>query len=73
MSKLAKFNGKVMGEYYQEVDGYWVFEPEPTGGYWNEHILVKIMYELRVLNAAWDLTIMTDPKVSDLGQGMEIE
>ncbi len=69
-SKVVKCNGKVIGEYYIEIDGRWVFEPGTKGGYWDEHILIKVLYELRVLNAAWDLQIMSDPKVSNLGQGL---
>ena len=59
-------NDKKIGEFYQEVGGYYVFEPEPGPGYWNEYILMRVMYELRKLNAVWDLQIMTDPKISNL-------
>lgn len=64
----AIIDGHTVGEFYREIDGYWVFEPDTKPGYWNEYILMRIMYDLRVLNAAWDLSIMTDPKISNLGQ-----
>ena len=62
-----KFNDNLIGEFYKEVDGFYVFEPVLKPGCWNEHVLMHVMYKLRTLNAAWDLQIMTDPKVSDLG------
>ncbi len=69
-SKVVKCNGKAIGEYYIDIDGYWVFNPDIKGGYWDEYLLIKVLYELRVLNAAWDLQIMSDPKVSNMGQGL---
>ena len=69
MSKPAMINRQQIGEYYQEIDGHWVFEPDrTTPGYWNEYILLKILYDLRVLNAKWDLMTMSDPKISDIGE-----
>ena len=62
-------NRQRIGEYYQEIDGRWVFEPDrTTSGYWDEYILLKILDELRVLNAKRDLMIMSDPKISDIGE-----
>ena len=62
-----KFNNVLIGEFYKETDGFYVFEPLLKPGCWNEHLLMHVMYKLRTLNAAWDLQIMTDPKVSSLG------
>ena len=65
MSEDMVYNGKKIGEFYQEVDGFYVFVPEPGPGYWNEHIIMRTLYELRKLNIVWDLQIMTDPKISN--------
>ena len=68
--KIAKINGKEIGHYYQEVDGFYKFLPDipEHPGYWDEYTLMCIMYDLRVLNADWDLHIMTDPKITNLSK-----
>jgi hypothetical protein len=39
-------NGANLGTLYQEVDGFWVYEPELKGGYWPAHLMHAIANEL---------------------------
>jgi hypothetical protein len=52
-------NNVVVGEVYQEVDGYYVFNPSTTRGYMNEYTLIGIAELLEVLNKSWDDEINT--------------
>lgn len=52
-------NGVKLGEFYIEVDGYWVFAPELRGGYWDEHVMEAISHRLKVMNAPWHQQIMS--------------
>lgn len=48
-------NGKKLGSFYMEVDGYYVFNPDmENGGYWNEYSLKLIIQKLEELNKEWD-------------------
>lgn len=48
-------NGKKLGQFYMEVDGYFVFQPDITnGGFWNEYTLKLILKKLEELNQEWD-------------------
>lgn len=48
-------NGKKLGQFYMEVDGYFVFQPDITnGGFWNEYTLKLILKKLEELNLEWD-------------------
>jgi hypothetical protein len=48
-------NGKKLGSFYMEVDGYFVFQPDPTNeGYWSEYSLKLIIQKLEDLNKEWD-------------------
>lgn len=47
-------NGKLLGEFYREVDGYYVFDPESGSGYWPEWLLRALADELEELNKEWN-------------------
>ena len=46
-------NGKVIGDVYREVDGYYVFWPTGTG-FWESHMLREIADLLDAANKPWD-------------------
>lgn len=48
------YNGKKLGQFYMEVDGYYVFLPENNSGYFNEYSLKLIINKLTELNKEWD-------------------
>ena len=48
-------NGVYVGEFYREVSGHYVYDPDRTkGGYWSEGMLIEIAEELQRLNKPWD-------------------
>ncbi len=48
-------NGVHIGEFYMEIDGYWVFEQKhENSGYWNAHVLRGIADKLDELNAPYE-------------------
>jgi hypothetical protein len=48
-------NGKKLGQFYMEVDGYYVFQADTeTNGFWTEYTLKLILVELEKLNKDWD-------------------
>lgn len=51
------FNNRVnIGEFYQEMDGYYVYEPnrDKISGYWPEWMLLELGGKLKELNKPWD-------------------
>ena len=46
-------NGKKLGEFYQEVDGFYVFLPIESSGFYSEEYLGALLFELQQLNAPW--------------------
>jgi hypothetical protein len=50
-------NSVELGQLLMEVDGYFVFFPECSGGFWNESILNQIAEKLGELNKEWDATV----------------
>lgn len=50
----AMCNSVKLGEILREVDGWWVFYPEPGGGFWSADILRSIVTKLDELNAPWE-------------------
>lgn len=52
---LTYLNGHVLGEFYREVDGYYVFVfADPNKGAWEAHVLREIADTLDEMNATWD-------------------
>ena len=47
-------NGVLLGEFYAEVDGYYVFTPKLRGGFWKSYVLRTIADKLDELNKEWD-------------------
>jgi hypothetical protein len=48
-------NGKKLGQFYMEVDGYYVFRIDTeNNGFWTEYTLKLILVELEKLNKNWD-------------------
>lgn len=48
----------VLGEFYQEVDGYYVWQPENyQGGCYSQEFLESLVKELQRLNAPWDAQV----------------
>jgi len=43
-----------LGKLYQEVDGFYVFNPKREGGVWSEHTLFEIAGILKTLNKPWN-------------------
>lgn len=44
-------NGRILGELYVEIDGFYVFQPDlSSSGYWNEYLLIVILNKLTELN-----------------------
>lgn len=44
-----------LGEFILDVDGYWVYFPNPErGGYYNEWFLHELLQILENLNRDWD-------------------
>lgn len=49
-----KTNGGLkLGEFYREVDGFYVFYPARTSGFYSEEYLGALIFELQQLNAPW--------------------
>jgi predicted secreted acid phosphatase len=53
-------NGVILGQVYQEVDGYYVFVPNPTNGFWEAYILRAIADMLDKKNEKWHKQVMKD-------------
>lgn len=54
-------NGKLIGNLYQEVDGFWVFwQEEALSGFWSQHVLRQLADKLEELNADWDRQLHED-------------
>lgn len=51
-----------LGEFYMEVDGFYVFEPESRTDYWPERILMALSLKLKELNFEWEQKIEKDLK-----------
>ena len=50
-----------IGEFITDVDGYWVYYPEPEcGGYYNEWFLKKLLQVLENMNRDWDEQVKKD-------------
>ena len=47
-------NGKKIGEFYMEVDGYYVYQPLEGNGFLTEHSLKLILEKLTEINKEWD-------------------
>ena len=48
------YGNVLIGDVYQEVDGYFVFVPGGRGGYWSSHELKMVSEFLDELNEPWD-------------------
>jgi len=46
-------HGIKLGEFYQEVDGFYVFLPVESSGFLSEEFLEALLFELQQLNALW--------------------
>ena len=54
---LNEQDGK-LGEFYREIDGYYVFEPNrERGGFYSEWYLQKLLELLTELNLEWDAKV----------------
>lgn len=50
-------NGLKVGTIYQEVDGFYVVELVPRGGYLTQEFLMELATKLQSLNAEWSALI----------------
>lgn len=50
-------NGKLIGEIYMEVDGYYVYVFPSSAGCWEAAVLREIADLLDYLNAPWDAEV----------------
>ena len=46
-------SGLDLGEFYREVDGFYVFWPGKRDGFHSEEYLGALLFELQQLNAPW--------------------
>lgn len=46
-------SGLKLGEFYQEIDGFYVFWPGERKGFYSEEFLEALIFELQQLNAPW--------------------
>ncbi|MFA5152696.1 MAG: hypothetical protein WC554_09070 [Clostridia bacterium] len=53
-------NGVVIGQIYQEVDGYYVFLPDRKDGFWEAYVLRAIANLLDKKNEKWHKQVMKD-------------
>jgi hypothetical protein len=61
MYNLTYENGMYMGSLYQEIDGYYVWNPTwRGGGYIPSHVLLSIGNYLEHINKEWDEKVMND-------------
>lgn len=51
---VQHWNGLLIGTFYMEVDGYYVFQPNVRGGYWPGYMLRALSDALEELNKEWD-------------------
>lgn len=51
---VRAYNGAPMGEFYMEVDGYYVWDPQLRGGFIPSEMLRALSDKLDSLNAPWD-------------------
>ena len=59
--QIAFDNGAKLGTAYQEVDGYFYFEPDCSkAGFWQPHILRGIADKLDEINKPWNDLIEKD-------------
>ncbi len=65
-------NGSCVGEIYREVDGYYVWWPNPDlSGCYEQHFLHCLAEKLKELNAAWHEQVcreMCGPSVEVTGR-----
>lgn len=52
--KIYYYNDVFVGEFYMEVDGYYVFESVLKSGYIPGHLLLSLGNKLEELNKEWD-------------------
>lgn len=45
--------GLKLGEFYKEIDGFYVFWPTERAGFYSEEYLGALLFELQQLNAPW--------------------
>lgn len=67
-------NGVVVGWLYCEVDGYYVFDMNPTlRGYTPGWLLRSLADKLDELNAEWDAKIRDDPSIGAPVSDVQLE
>lgn len=47
----VKCNDKNLGVFYRETDGFYYYVPESKYGFYSEHFLQALLFELQKLNA----------------------
>lgn len=52
--KLTFYTGIEMGEFYKEIDGYYVYWPIQRNGFWESYVLRIIADKLDELNEPYD-------------------
>lgn len=55
--KVCSANDNVVAVIYQEVDGYYVFDPYENTGFWTSHVLKIIANKLDELNKEYNKVI----------------
>lgn len=59
--EITTDSGKYLGKLYQEVDGFYVFDPIPNTS-WGVNALSQILDELDSLNKEWEDQISSNFK-----------
>ena len=50
-------SGTYLGDFYIEVDGFWVFQPHSKGGCWSGQVLKMLYEKLQELNKEWEIEL----------------
>ena len=53
-SVFLRDSGKILGEIYKEVDGYYVYQPDKANGCWESYAMRTIADMLDEMNKEWD-------------------
>jgi hypothetical protein len=51
--EVTNINKIHLGEFYREIDGFFVFIPGSEYGFYSEQYLQALLFELQQLNAPW--------------------
>lgn len=59
-------NGRFVGQFYMEIDGYYVYAPSTHDRFVDSEFLKEIARELEILNEPWHKELANDPSITGL-------